>query len=73
MLRPLAIAALLTLSGTFSAAQDAAPGKPNILMIMGDDIGWSKVSAYSLGIMGYQTPNIDSLARDGALFTDWYG
>jgi arylsulfatase len=53
-------------------AVDAAQKKPNILVIWGDDIGWSNVSAYSLGMMGYKTPNIDSLAKDGALFTDWY-
>jgi arylsulfatase len=51
----------------------AAIGKPNILFIMGDDIGWSNVSAYNLGLMGYRTPNIDRIAREGALFTDWYG
>lgn len=47
--------------------------KPNILMIMADDIGWFNVSAYNLGIMGYRTPNIDRIAKEGALFTDWYG
>jgi Sulfatase len=47
--------------------------KPNILMIMADDIGWSNVSAYNLGIMGYRTPNIDQIAKEGAIFTDWYG
>ena len=47
--------------------------KPNILFIMGDDIGWANISAYNLGIMGYRTPNIDRIAREGALFTDWYG
>lgn len=46
--------------------------KPNILFIMGDDIGWFNVSAYNLGIMGYRTPNIDRIAHEGALFTDWY-
>ncbi len=51
-----------------SSAQD----KPNILVIWGDDIGWSNVSAYNLGMMGYQTPNIDRIANEGALFTDWY-
>ena len=52
----------------------AASGrKPNILMIMADDIGWFNVSAYNLGIMGYRTPNIDRIAKEGALFTDWYG
>jgi arylsulfatase len=47
--------------------------KPNILFIMGDDIGWFTISAYNLGAMGYRTPNIDRIAREGALFTDWYG
>ena len=49
------------------------PKKPNILIIWGDDIGWFNVSAYNHGIMGYQTPNIDRIAKEGALFTDWYG
>ena len=47
--------------------------KPNILVIWGDDIGWYNVSAYNLGVMGYRTPNIDRIAREGGLFTDWYG
>jgi arylsulfatase len=47
--------------------------KPNILIIWGDDIGTFNVSAYNLGMMGYKTPNIDRVARGGALFTDWYG
>jgi len=47
--------------------------KPNILMIMADDIGWFNVSAYNHGIMGYKTPNIDRIAKEGAMFTDWYG
>jgi len=47
--------------------------KPNILFIMGDDIGWYNISAYNLGVMGYRTPNIDRIAKEGALFTDWYG
>jgi arylsulfatase A-like enzyme len=51
----------------------AKSDKPNILIIWGDDIGWFNVSAYNLGIMGYRTPNIDRVAREGALFTDWYG
>ena len=49
------------------------PGKPNILIIWGDDIGWFNISAYNHGIMGYRTPNIDRIAHEGALFTDWYG
>ena len=47
--------------------------KPNILFIMADDIGWFNVSAYNLGMMGYRTPNIDRIAKEGALFTDFYG
>src|SRR5215831_17499498 len=53
-------------------AQSAAK-KPNILVIFGDDIGIPQVSAYSQGMMGYKTPNIDRIAREGALFTDAYG
>src|SRR5262249_16861214 len=60
--------ALFVVSGA-AQAQD----KPNILVIFGDDIGWFNVSAYNHGIMGYQTPNIDSLPKEGAMFTDWYG
>ncbi|AGH50307.1 arylsulfatase [Sphingomonas sp. MM-1] len=48
-------------------------GKPNILVIWGDDIGISNLSCYSHGLMGYQTPNIDRLAREGTMFTDSYG
>jgi arylsulfatase len=48
-------------------------GKPNILFIMADDIGWFNVSAYNHGVMGYRTPNIDRIAREGAMFTDFYG
>jgi arylsulfatase len=47
--------------------------KPNILMIMADDIGWFNVSLYNHGIMGYRTPNIDRIGKEGAMFTDWYG
>ncbi len=50
-----------------------AQEKPNIVVIWGDDIGYWNVSAYNLGMMGYRTPNIDRLAREGALFTDAYG
>ncbi len=50
----------------------ASSKQPNILVIFGDDIGQTNVSAYSLGVMGYRTPNIDSLAKAGMLFTDYY-
>ncbi len=46
--------------------------KPNILVIWGDDIGITNISAYSRGLMGYETPNIDRIANEGALFTDYY-
>ena len=48
-------------------------GKPNILVIWGDDIGITNLSCYSDGLMGYRTPNIDRIAREGARFTDFYG
>src|SRR4030095_3070708 len=47
--------------------------KPNILVIWGDDIGISNLSCYSHGVMGYQTPNIDRLAKEGMMFNDLYG
>ena len=50
----------------------AAQQKPNILVIWGDDVGVTNVSAYSQGMMGYRTPNIDRIAKEGALFTDFY-
>ena len=58
------------------AAAPAASGagrKPNILVIFGDDIGIPQISAYTMGMMGYRTPNIDRIAREGAIFTDAYG
>lgn len=51
----------------------AQQSKPNILIIWGDDIGGFNISAYNQGVMGYRTPNIDRIGREGALFTDWYG
>ncbi|MCA9423246.1 MAG: sulfatase-like hydrolase/transferase, partial [Nitrospira sp.] len=64
------LAVLLTLSGLTTA--HAAETKPNIIIIWGDDIGQSNVSAYSRGMMGYQTPNIDRVAKEGMMFTDYY-
>ena len=64
------------LAGSALAQQGAAPAsakKPNILVIWGDDIGQFNISAYNMGMMGYKTPNIDSIAKQGATFTDWYG
>jgi hypothetical protein len=50
----------------------ASDKKPNILVIFGDDIGQTNVSAYSMGVMGYRTPSIDRIAREGMIFTDYY-
>ena len=59
---------------TPAAAPTPSSGrKPNILVIFGDDIGQTNVSAYSFGLMGYRTPNIDRIANEGAAFTDYYG
>ena len=51
----------------------AADQKPNILVVWGDDIGQSNISAYTMGLMGYRTPNIDRIAKEGMIFTDYYG
>ncbi|AXA37858.1 arylsulfatase [Rhizobium leguminosarum] len=53
-------------------AQEAAAANPNILVIFGDDIGQTNISAYSMGVIGYKTPNIDSIAKAGMMFTDYY-
>ena len=57
------------LGGTEAQAQEK---KPNILVIWGDDIGQGNISAYTKGVMGYRTPNIDSVATAGMIFTDYY-
>jgi arylsulfatase A-like enzyme len=55
------------------SAAFAQVSKPNILVIWGDDIGQSNISAYTMGMMGYRTPNIDRIASEGMIFTDYYG
>ena len=65
--------ALFGALATFVGVAEAQARKPNILVIWGDDIGQFNISAYNNGMMGYRTPNIDSIAREGAIFTDWYG
>jgi arylsulfatase len=55
------------------AGSSNAAEKPNIVVIWGDDVGWFNISAYNNGMMGYKTPNIDRIANEGAMFTDWYG
>ena len=63
---------LATSLAAFSAHAQGTAQKPNIVIIWGDDIGQSNVSAYSRGLMGYQTPNIDRIASEGMMFTDIY-
>jgi arylsulfatase A-like enzyme len=69
-------AAINTLDRTqvAQAQQQPQPSgrKPNILVIFGDDVGQTNVSAYSFGVVGYKTPNIDRIAREGMMFTDYY-
>jgi arylsulfatase len=64
-----AVLASMMMSTLASAQQQ----KPNILAIMGDDIGYWNISTYNRGMMGYHTPNIDRIANEGAVFTDYYG
>ena len=56
-----------------AARVEASTGKkPNIVIIWGDDVGLANISAYSFGLMGFRTPNIDRVAREGVMFTDYY-
>ena len=72
LLGSFAVIAAATMTSSPAVTQQQ-PQKPNILIIWGDDIGTFNVSAYNMGMMGYKTPNIDSIGRQGAIFTDWYG
>ena len=70
------LAPLIVVLGAASGGDTAAPSsdiKPNILVIFGDDIGYWNISAYNRGMMGYRTPNIDRIGKEGAIFTDSYG
>ena len=64
---------LLFMMCLFVVGLVSAAGKPNILVIWGDDIGQSNISYYTHGLMGYKTPNIDRIATEGMVFTDYYG
>ena len=55
-----------------ASAQQPSTAKPNILVIFGDDVGQSNISAYTRGVVGYKTPNIDRIANEGMIFTDYY-
>jgi arylsulfatase A-like enzyme len=69
----LAVAGMLGSAFPVQTAIAQQQQRPNILVIWGDDIGVFNISAYNRGMMGYRTPNIDRIANEGALFTDWYG
>src|SRR3954447_5265439 len=70
----LVVLTILTAIGSISDRASAQqPQKPNILVIMADYIGYWNISAYNRGMMGYHTPNIDRIANEGAIFTDYYG
>ena len=64
---------LITLLLLVLASFAANAQKPNILVIFGDDVGVTNISAYSQGLMGYVTPNIDRIGREGAIFLHYYG
>ena len=67
--------ALLALTGVLAPTAtpaDPSDKKPNILVIFGDDVGQTNISAYSFGVVGYKTPNLDRIAREGMMFTDYY-
>jgi hypothetical protein len=66
--RALGVCAVLCILSTTAFAAE----RSNILVIWGDDIGWENVSAYGMGVMGYTTPNIDSIGMQGLRFTDHY-
>lgn len=72
-LRKVILGVLATFFCILSVAGHATSDKPNILVIWGDDIGWSNISAYHRGMLGSRTPNIDRIANEGAMFTDYYG
>ena len=77
LLRTLFAAALVAtslspLARTPALAQQPAAAKPNILLILSDDVGQSNISAYTDGLVGYRTPNIDRIAKEGMRFTDYY-
>jgi arylsulfatase len=68
-----AAALLIALMAASPLSAQQAGSKPNILVIMADDIGYWNISAYNRGMMGYRTPNIDRIANEGAILTDYYG
>src|SRR5262249_47819015 len=69
LLTLLAVMAVASLPAT---AQQQQQRRPNILVIMGDDVGWFNIGAYHRGMMSGKTPNLDKLASEGMMFTDYY-
>ena len=69
---PVTVVGLVTFAIAAALSASAESKKPNIVIIWGDDIGQSNISAYSMGLMGYRTPNIDRIAKEGMMFTDYY-
>ena len=72
MKRTLVLFLAVTLLALAASPVLAAEKKPNILVIWGDDVGQTNISAYTMGLVGYQTPNIDRIANEGIIFTDYY-
>ena len=68
----MAMVGALVIPSNGATAAATPPGRPNILFIMGDDIGWLNIGAYHRGIMASRTPNLDRLAAEGMMFTDYY-
>lgn len=64
---------VVALATAVTVSAQTSGKKPNVLVIWGDDIGIPQISAYTMGMMGYKTPNIDRIAKEGAIFTDAYG
>src|SRR3989442_4826669 len=62
----------LSTAAALTAAPASAQQRPNIIMIMGDDVGWFNIGAYHQGMMAGRTPNLDRLASEGMRFTDYY-
>ena len=68
----LTVSSVLLAGGGATAQAQTSAKQPNIVIIWGDDIGQTDVSAYSMGLMGFHTPNIDRVAKEGMIFTDYY-
>ena len=68
----LAVSSFIAGGNLTSHAQAATAKQPNIVVIMADDIGWSNIGVYNMGMMAGRTPNLDKMAKEGMIFTDYY-